>query len=120
MSTRAELEAALQKAEADWRAASYDLDMAQAERTKANANWDQLITDRRKTVTDRRKSGAVRNGPFPDRRIATTDRRKRNNGIAALAKTVTDQHGTYLARSKAEADYAAAKARLDTASAEAH
>jgi hypothetical protein len=118
MSTRAEVEAALQKAEARWHAASNDLALAQAERTKANAKWDQLIADRRKTVTDRRKSGAVWNGPFSDRRIAAADRRMLDDGIAALAKKVTDQHGTYLARSKADADCAAAKARLDAASTE--
>ena len=36
MSTRAELEAALVKAEADWRRANQRLDNKQAERTKAN------------------------------------------------------------------------------------
>jgi hypothetical protein len=118
MSTRTELEASLQKAEAAWRAASHDLEAAQAELGRASGSWDQLIADRRKVKTDRRKSNAVWNGPGPDRRVATVDRRQRDDGIAALSKAVADQHSTYLARSKAESDCAAAKARLDRASAE--
>jgi hypothetical protein len=117
MSTRAELRIALQKAEAAWRGANHELDIAQAELTKANAIWDQLLVDRRKAVTDRRKPGTIWNGPFPDRRIAATDRRQRDGGVAALAKKVADQHGTYIERSKAETGSAAAKTKLDIASA---
>ena len=39
MGTRAELEAALVKAEADWRKASEQLDKTQAERARANDEW---------------------------------------------------------------------------------
>lgn len=103
-------------AEAVWRAANHDLDMVQVELTKASASWDQLIVNRRKAVADRRKPDTVWNGPFPDRRVAITDRRKRDDGIAALSKAVADQHAVYLDRSKAEADWASAKAKLDAAS----
>jgi hypothetical protein len=118
MTTRAELEAAVARAEAKWRAARHDLDLAQAELAKASAVWDQSIADRRKASTDRRKPGTVWNGAFPDRRIATTGRRMRDTDIAAFSKKVSDQHRTYLDLSKARADFAAAKARADTASLE--
>ena len=52
---------------------------------------------------------------FPDLRIASTDRRMRDDGAAAFAQKVADQHEIYLARSKAEAGCAAAKARLSAA-----
>jgi multidrug resistance efflux pump len=115
MSARAELEAALRNAEAELRAASHELDMAESELTRTNANWNQLIADRRRSVTDRRKAGTAWSGPFPDRRIATSDRRMRDDGVAALAQKVADQHEIYLARSKAEAGCVAAKARLSAA-----
>lgn len=115
MSTRTELEAALQNAEAELRAASHELDMAESELTRAKAGWDQLIADRRTRVTDRRKPGTVWNGSFPDLRIANTDRRMRDDGVAAFAQKVADQHAIYLARSKAEAGCAAAEARLSAA-----
>lgn len=112
MSTRAELEAALQDAESELRAASHELNLAESQLTRTNANRDQSIADRRKGVTDRRKPGTVWNGPFPERRIASTDRRMREDGVAAFAQKVADQHEIYLARSKAEVGCAAARARL--------
>ncbi|MBE0620939.1 MAG: hypothetical protein IH605_10130, partial [Burkholderiales bacterium] len=47
MSTRAELEAALAKAEADWRRANERLDQKQTERTEANDAWVRANADRR-------------------------------------------------------------------------
>lgn len=118
MSTRAELEAGLAQAEADWRRARDSLDKAQAERAKAIAAWDKVLNDRRKTSTDRRKPGTAWEQTFPDRREAGSDRRIPESDIAAFSKTVADQHDAYLSRDKAEAAWAAGELRLNTASAE--
>ena len=45
MSKRTELEAALAKAEADWRKANDVLDKAEAARTKAHSDWDKAVAD---------------------------------------------------------------------------
>ena len=118
MTTRAELGAALEKAEIERCTAHHDLETTRADRTKADADWERIITERRGAVADRRKGGALRNGAFPGRRVAATDRRNLDSGIGALSKAVAHQHQVYLARSKAEADCAAAEARLNAATAE--
>ena len=118
MTTRAELEAALEKAEIERCTAHQDLETTRAGRTKADADWDRIITDRRGAVADRRKGGTLRNRAFPGRRVAAADRRNLDSGIGALSKAVAHQHQVYLARSKAEADCAAAEARLNAATAE--
>jgi len=56
MSTRAELEAALANAEANWRRASERLDKTQAERARANEEWVLAHADRRGAGGDRRRS----------------------------------------------------------------
>ena len=118
MSTRAELEASVAQAEADWRRARDGLDKAQAERAKANAAWDKVLSDRRKARTDRRKLGTAWEQTFPDRREAGSDRRIPESDIAAFSKRVADQHDAYLSRDKAEAAWTAAELRLNTASAD--
>jgi len=54
MTPRAELEAAVAKAEADWRRAGEDLNRAEAARAKAHADWDKEAADRRRADSDRR------------------------------------------------------------------
>lgn len=118
MTTRAETEAALARAEADWRRTNDDLVKAQAKLAKANAGWDKVVADRRKGDTDRRKASGVWDHRFPDRRKADSDRRIPETDLAVLSQAVTERHGAYIFRSKAKADCAAAEARLNTASAE--
>lgn len=118
MSTRGELEVALANAEAGYRGASHDLARARAERARAGAAWDQIVIDRRRAGADRRKAGVVSDRMLTDRRNADADRRIRDEDIAALSKTVADQHQAYLDRNKAETDWAAAQARLTAATAE--
>jgi len=70
MRTRAELEAALAKAEADWRRASERLDQRQAERGEANEEWSRLSADRRGGGGDRRSGTGDRRKSEADRRSA--------------------------------------------------
>ncbi|MFH1602642.1 MAG: hypothetical protein ABIH03_01900, partial [Pseudomonadota bacterium] len=64
MSVRAELEAALAAAEANWRKASEHLDKVQTERARANAEWDRIVNDRRSGSGDRRKANSFWNHAF--------------------------------------------------------
>lgn len=118
MSTRVELEAARARTEADWRRANDDLVKARAKLAEANAGWDKVVADRRQADTDRRRSDTVWDRTFPDRRKAGSERRISAADIAAFSQTVTERHGAYVYRSKAEADCAAAQARLNAASAQ--
>lgn len=125
MSTRAELEAALAKAQADWRQANDELDKAQADRAKANAVWDSLITgqrkdelDQRRADADRRKADEVLDRLIPDQRSADADRRNSESAFAAFSRIVAARHQAYLERSHAESVWAAAAATLITAIAE--
>ena len=115
MSTRAELEAALAKAEDDWRRANDDMEQAQAGRAKANADWNKVDADRRKAVADRRKPGSTWDKSFPDRRHADADRRSRDADVVAFSKAVADRHQAYIALSQAEANWAKAERKLKTA-----
>lgn len=125
MNTRAELEAALAKAQADWRWANDELDKAQTDRAKANAAWDEFVTgrhavdaDQRKIDADRRKTDEVLDKLLPDQRVADADRRTANAEIAAFTRLVADRHKAYLERSHAESAWATAAATLITAIAE--
>lgn len=125
MHTRTELDAALAKAEADWRRASDELVRAQAARVEANHNWDTLVTvqheqevDRRKASRDRRSAGAIGGIGFPDRRDPDSDRRKSRAVFVAFSKLVDERHKAYLARDYAEAALAVAEADLARAVAE--
>src|ERR1039458_10345500 len=114
MSTRDELEAARARTDADWRRTNDDLDKAQAKLAKANAGWDKIVANRRKTDTDRRKRDTAWDRKFPDRRKAGSDRRILATDIAALSQTVTERHGAYVYRSKAEANCTAALQRMQS------
>ncbi len=118
MSKRVELEAARARAEADWRSANNHLVESRAKLAEANAGWDKVVADRRKTDTDRRKSDTAWARTFPDRRMAGAERRISAADIAAFSQVVTQRHGAYVYRSKAEADCAAAQASMNAASAE--
>jgi multidrug resistance efflux pump len=120
MSTRAEFEAALAQAEADWARANEALEQARARLIEANADWDQVVSDRRRADTDRRKAGAVWDRMFPDRRKASADRRSAQADIAALSKAVAERNDAYTRRSNAESDWAEAEARLNAAAGARH
>ena len=115
MFTRAELETALAKAEADIRKAREDLGKVQAERAKANAAWDKLVGDRRKTDFDRRKPDSIWDHAFADRRKADSGRREVDASLGALIEEVAARENAYNAQSTAEADCAKAEERLNTA-----
>ncbi len=115
MSTGDDFEAALAKAEVDWRRANDDMEKAQAERAKASADWGKVDADRRKAVADRRKPGTSWDNAFPDRRNADANRRSRDADVAAFSKTVADRHKAYTALSQAEANWAEAERKLKTA-----
>ena len=115
MSTRAEREATLAKAEADWRLASNHFDEAQGVRDKANAAWNKVIIDWRKASPNRRKAGKAWDRIVPDRRIVESDRRAAEADFIAFSKRMADQHDAYLAWSEAEAEWVAARARLKSA-----
>jgi hypothetical protein len=107
MTTRAELEAALAKAEADWRRASDELDGAQEVRAKANADWDQQVAERR--TEDRRKTVTIWD-KFAERRKAVADRRNAHTA-RDQANAAWDQ--AHAARSQARAAWEQARAALD-------
>ena len=117
MATRAELEAALERAEADWRKAVEELGKAQASQAKASADWDKVVSERRKADTDRRKPGAVFNNAFPERRKPDTDRRSASAEVEALSRAVAERHKSYVDRNAAEEAWAAAQAKLKSAAA---
>ncbi|MBE0614347.1 MAG: hypothetical protein IH604_11820 [Burkholderiales bacterium] len=118
MSTRAELEAVLAKAETAWQKANDALRVARAVELKANAEWVRVAGDRRKSGNDRRKSTAVWHNAFPDRRKANTERRISESDIAVLSRLVTERNVAYTDRGKAVEERVQAEARLKTASAE--
>ena len=70
MSTRAELEATLAKAEADWRRANERLEQRKAEHGKANDAWLRASAERRTGNGDRRTGGGDRRKSEGDRRSA--------------------------------------------------
>jgi hypothetical protein len=110
MSTRAELEAALAKAESDWRRAGENLDRKQAERARANDEWAKADADRRRAATERRKAGSVWNPPGIDRRMTDSDRR-RAGAVRDQANAEWDQ--ALAARREARAVWDQARAALD-------
>lgn len=121
MSTRAELDAALAKAEAGWRNANDELEEVQSARARATANWDNVVkfqhrqeVDRRRTGPDRRRADAS-GRVFPDQRNAGYDRRREKADFIAFSKVVADRHEAYLARNNAETAWAAAVANLHSA-----
>ena len=114
MFTRAELETALAKAEANVRKAREDLGKVQAERANANAAWDQLVNDRRKTDFDRRKPDGIGDYAFADRRKANAGRREVDASLGALIEEVAARENAYNAQSAAEADCAKAEEWLST------
>lgn len=116
MNTRAELEAALARAEADWRRARDDMDKARAALASANTGWDKVVSDRRQAPVERRKANTNWEATFTDRRKSLSDRRIPVADINALSKAVTDQHKAYLERSQAEADLTDAASNLKAAS----
>ena len=118
MNTRAELEATLEKAEAEWHRASDELDDARAEEARAHACWDKVVADRRMADTDRRNPGAVWDNRFPDRRKPDSDRRDPRAELRALSKAVADRHRAYADLVDAEDRLARAELRRNSASAE--
>ena len=118
MSTRADREATLAKAEAGWLWAKDNFDKAQAERAKATAAWNKVVIDWRKASINRRKAATAWDRIVPDRRITESDRRTAEADFIAFSKRVAEQHDAYLVWSKTEAEWAAAKARLESAAAE--
>ena len=114
MCTRAQLETALAKAEADIRNASEDLGRLQAECAKANTAWDKLVNDRRKMDFDRRKPDSVCDSALADRRATDFGRREVDASLGALIEEVAARENAYNARSTAEADCAEAEERLNT------
>ena len=118
MSTRADREETLAKAEADWRRANDNVAKAQEERAKASAAWSEVVVDWRKAGTSRRNTDAASDRMVPDRRKTESDRRIAEVDFIAFSKRLADQHDAYLGWSKAETEWAAAKARLKSAAAE--
>jgi chromosome segregation ATPase len=118
MSTRADRKETLAKAEANWRRANDNVAKTQEERAKASAAWDKVVVDWRKAGTSRRKADTAWDRMVPDRRKTESDRRTAEADFIAFSKRVADQHGAYLAWSKAETEGAAAQARLKSAAAE--
>ncbi len=117
MSTRTDREEALAKAETDWRRANDNVAKTQEKRARASAAWDKVIVDWRKSGAGRRKVDTAWDRTVPDRRKLESDRRTAEADFIAFSKRVADQHGAYLAWSKAETEWAAAKARLKSAGA---
>ncbi len=118
MSIRADLEAAIAKAEDDWRRAHEDLDRARAARAKVDLDWDKVGAGRRRRCASRRNAGMGWDQSFPDRRNPDAERRAPGGEILALCKAVADRHEAYTNRSKAEAGCATAEARLQAVTAE--
>lgn len=119
MSARVELEAALARAQAEWRRANDEMDRVQADRAKANAIWDEIVAsqckadaNRRKVDRDRRKADEVLDMVIPDQRMSDADRRTEKSALAAFSEIVAARHKAYLDRSTAEAAWAAAAANL--------
>ena len=110
MSTRAELEAALVKAEADWRRASEQLDKTQAERTRANEAWVLAHGERRDGGSDRRGAGVGVRKAFAERRKAVADRRSAD---AARDQANADWDQALAARRDARAIYDRARLALE-------
>ena len=117
MSIRADLEAAVAKAEDDWRRANEDLDKARSVRAKVDLDWDKVGTGRRRRGANRRNASMSWDQAFPDRRNPDADRRAPGGEILALCKAVADRHEAYTNRSKAEAGCATAEARLQAVTA---
>ena len=117
MSTRADREATFAKAETDWRRANENVAKTQEKRARASAAWDKVIVDWRKSGTSRRKGDTTWDRTVSDRRNAESDRRTAEADFIAFSKRVADQHDTYLGWSKAEAEWAEAKAGLKSAAA---
>jgi hypothetical protein len=122
MLTRAELEAALAKAEADIREARDDLDRALPELAKANADWEKVADHRRKAGADRRKEGSMWDHAVADRRKVDADRRDSepdrdgaDASLAVLIKVVAERDRAFKARMQAAADCADAEARRNVA-----
>jgi hypothetical protein len=76
MGKREDLEAALAKAEADWRRATEALDQAQAARNRAFQAWAETNIEYGRSGADRRKAAVPLPPGQPDRRKQRTDRRK--------------------------------------------
>ena len=114
-----DLEAALAKAEADWRMASDEFDKARALLIKSNASWDKFVNGRRQIESDRRKAAGhgpsvreIWNWIVNDRRGEKSERRKARSKLFAFSKDAADQRGAFIERSKAEAGLAETSAKL--------
>jgi hypothetical protein len=115
MSTRAELEAVIAQAEAEWLKANDEIGKAQAVRATANANWDRVITAQRKVDSDRRTANGDWDKALPDQRKSDADRRTPDFDPVAFSKIVADRHKAYADWVNAEADWTQASADLITA-----